>query len=111
MAYGRGDVVLVPFPFTDLSTSSVRPAVVISRTGFEIETGDLLLAMVTSRTRSGSTDLALQDWQAAGLIRPSWVRARVATIEEGLVLHSPGKLTDRDIAGLNSCLCLALDLP
>jgi mRNA-degrading endonuclease toxin of MazEF toxin-antitoxin module len=30
MAFQRGDVVLVPFPFSDLSTTKVRPAVVVS---------------------------------------------------------------------------------
>jgi len=36
MAFQRGDVVLVPFPFSDLSTIKVRPAVVVSGEEFEL---------------------------------------------------------------------------
>lgn len=45
--YHRGDIVLLPFPFTDLSTTRTRPAVVVSADGFQQETGDLLVAMIT----------------------------------------------------------------
>ena len=46
--YQRGDVVLIPFPFTDLTTIKTRPAVVVSISEFEKETGDLTVAMITS---------------------------------------------------------------
>lgn len=73
--YRRGDIVLLPFPFTDLSATKTRPAVVVSVEGFEQETGDFTVAMITSVSRTTAYDYALQDWQAANLLRPSWVRA------------------------------------
>lgn len=108
MAYHRGDVVLVPFPFTDLSASRVRPAVVLSTPEFEDETGDVILTMVTSREYVGSTDYALRDWRRAGLIQPSWVRIKLATLDRRLVQFSPGRLTPRDVTAVDSRLHLAL---
>ncbi len=44
----KGDVVLIPFPFTDLSSNKTRPAVIISIDEFEKQTGDITVAMITS---------------------------------------------------------------
>jgi mRNA interferase MazF len=70
--YERGDVVLLPFPFTDLSATRTRPAVVVSVNTFAQETGDFTVAMITSVPRATAYDYALVDWQAAHLLRPSW---------------------------------------
>ena len=48
MAYQRGDVLLVPFPFSDLSTSKVRPAVVVSSALYHTSEPDLLLAALAA---------------------------------------------------------------
>jgi mRNA interferase MazF len=58
----RNDVVLLPIPFTDLSSQKVRPAVVIGTGPFA---GDVFVVPVTSRLFQ--TDLLLQDWSQAGL--------------------------------------------
>ncbi|MFA0733118.1 MAG: hypothetical protein LKKZDAJK_001785 [Candidatus Fervidibacter sp.] len=60
MAFQRGDVVLIPFPFTDLSAKRVRPAIVVSVPEYEQNTGDIIMAQVTSRQHSLPTDYALQ---------------------------------------------------
>lgn len=59
--YQRGDIVLLPFPFTDLSATRTRPAVVVSREGFEQETGDFTVAMITSVPRTTSFDYELKE--------------------------------------------------
>lgn len=48
----RSDVVLVPFPFTDLTATQVRPAVVISTDDFASSTGDVIVAMITSQPQT-----------------------------------------------------------
>ena len=68
MAYARGDVVLVPFPFTDLSATRVRPAIVVSSHDYHAGGTDLIVAMVTSRPQDRPTDCALENWREAGLI-------------------------------------------
>jgi hypothetical protein len=53
--------VLLPVPFTDLSSRKVRPAVFIGR---QSQYGDLFIVPITSQL--SNTDMPLQDWQAAG---------------------------------------------
>src|SRR5437899_3020971 len=47
-SYKRGDVVLVPFPFTDLSSAKQRPALVVSADVFNSTRDDVLVAAITS---------------------------------------------------------------
>lgn len=99
-AYEPGDVVLVPFPFGQRAGGRKRPALIISGTGYNQGTGQLIIAQVTGRVSGSSRvgDYLVQDWSAAGLIGPSIVRARVATVESGLVLRKLGSLTTEDFA-------------
>jgi mRNA interferase MazF len=110
MAFQRGDVVLIPFPFTDLSAKRVRPAIVVSVPEYEQNIGDIIVAQVTSRQHSLPTDYALQDWKFAGLLRPSVVRVKLATINAALVQFRTGRLSDRDLEEVDKRLRLALGL-
>lgn len=47
--YKRGDVVLVPFPFTNLSNAKQRPALVVSADAFNFTRADVLVAAITSQ--------------------------------------------------------------
>lgn len=57
--YRRGDIVLVSFPFTDLSSSKRRPALVISPDGFNDQSQDVVLVAITSQT-SADNAIALR---------------------------------------------------
>ena len=52
--YEFGDVVLVPFPFTDLTASKKRPAVVASSGAYNRQRPDIILMAVTSQVRSSA---------------------------------------------------------
>lgn len=54
MAFQRGDVLLVPFPFSDLSTTKVRPALVISSRLYHTIEPDLILAALTSNVTAAT---------------------------------------------------------
>jgi mRNA interferase MazF len=86
MAFQRGDVVLIPFPYTDLSASKTRPAVVVSSDIYHTTRSELLLAYASSQvSRANSVvDYVLADWAAAGLLKPSFVWPKVAAIEPAL---------------------------
>jgi mRNA interferase MazF len=53
--YRRGDIVLVSFPFTDLSSSKRRPALVVSPDSFNQAMQDVVLAAITSQGVEGPT--------------------------------------------------------
>jgi mRNA interferase MazF len=85
-SFEQGDVVRVPFPYTDRATRQRRPALVVSRGGLG-ESGHLLwVAMITSaENRSWADDVPFGDtYVKAGLPAPSLVRpCKLATIESG----------------------------
>ena len=86
MAYQKGDVVLVPFPFTDLSATKIRPAVVLSTSAYETATGSTIIAMITSKAHTTPYDYPLADWKKAKLIKPSWMRSKLVTIDSSLIV-------------------------
>jgi mRNA interferase MazF len=98
MPYEFGDVVLVPFPFTNQSTSKQRPAVVVSTRAYAVERPDVIMMAITSQVRAGSElgEVWLRHWQAAGLLKPSAVKPVFATFERNLVIRSLGVLSSED---------------
>jgi mRNA interferase MazF len=109
-AYSFGDVVLVPFPFTDQSTAKRRPAVVISSDRYNRERQDVIIMAITSQARSQpkTADLRIESWSAAGLLKPSTVKPVIATIQRSLILRSLGRLADADLAGLRRTIAAVL---
>ena len=105
-SFDFADVVLVPFPFTDQSTTKKRPAVVISSAAYHRQRYDLILMAITSQFKPAQTvgELAVQHWQAAGLIKPSMLKPLITTIETGLVLRIMGKLHADDRGALRRAL-------
>ena len=97
MSCSRNDVVLLPIPFTDLTSRKVRPAAVLGRMGM-----DLFLAPISSQL--ANIDFALQDWRAAGLKVPCGIKAQIATVEEKLVVKTVGTLTPMDQKALDERL-------
>ncbi|MEK7674322.1 MAG: hypothetical protein AAB676_00630 [Verrucomicrobiota bacterium] len=63
MSFSRNEVVLLPIPFTDLTSRKVRPAVVI---GHSTHAADLFVVPISSQLPN--VDLVLQDWPAAPII-------------------------------------------
>jgi mRNA interferase MazF len=88
-----GDMVLILFPQTAASTRKQRPGIVM----LDIGDADLVIAPVTSKTRSAAGDLRLTDLTNSGLVRPSWVRlAKVATLLKTDVVRKLGRMASSD---------------
>ena len=104
--YEFGEVLLVPFPFTDQSTSKCRPAAVVSSDAYHRERPGLMIRAVTSQTRPQPAfgEAAATKWKQAGLLRLSVLEPVVATIERGLVLRKLGRLADEDRAALRQVI-------
>ena len=96
--YDFGDVVLVPFPFTDQTTTKKRPAVVVSSSVYNRERPDVVLMAVTSQIRPIGPfgEVIVTEWNNAGLLKPSVIKAIFTTIEKGLVLRRLGRLGEKD---------------
>ena len=83
MSFKQGDVVRVPFPYTDRSTRQHRPALVVSR-GEVGENGGLLwiVRITRAENRRWTGDFEIEDLDGAGLPAPSIIRpCKIATIE------------------------------
>jgi len=81
--FRQGDVIKVPFPYTDRPTRQSRPALVVSTGAIEDAHGLLWVVMITSAENRGwPGDVAVQNLASAGLPVPSVIRtAKIATIE------------------------------
>lgn len=86
-----GDVVLIPFPFSDLSTSKLRPAVVLAASG----RGDWILCQVTSNPYADprAVELSDADFVDGSLQRVSFARpGKLFTANEELIVRRAGAL-------------------
>ena len=82
-AFEQGDVIKVPFPYTDRPTRKSRPALVVSTGKIEELHGLLWVVMITSaQNRAWPKDVPVSDLKQAGLPSPSVIRVvKIATIE------------------------------
>jgi mRNA interferase MazF len=91
----KGDVVVLAFPFSDLSDTKRRPALVLA----DISGDDLILCMITKSTRdSDSIPLSDTDFMSGRLNQISNIRAnRLFTAHSNLIYYSAGQLKSRKI--------------
>ena len=92
------EVVVVPFPFTERSTTKRRPALVLSDAGnFNKQVGQSVLAMITSaKISSWPLDVEIEDLDSAGLPSASVVRMKLFTLDDQLVIRKAGVLSKTD---------------
>jgi mRNA interferase MazF len=109
-SYNFGDVVLVPFPFTDQSGTKKRPAVVVSSASYNNARRDLILAAVTSQVSRATQvgDVEVSEWEGAGLLKPSVIKPILTTIEQRLVIRTLGRLRADDEGALRDMLRVIL---
>ena len=96
MTVSAGDLWVADITFTNGVASKRRPVLILW-----IDGADVVVASVTSAAPRSQTDVLLQDWTAAGLRVPSTVRlARLDCLEQSLLLHQLGKLSNTDATQL-----------
>ncbi len=104
--YERGNIILVPFPFSDQSTTKKRPAVVISSDDYNENSPDIIIMAITSRIEQAfyMGECFIENWQDAGLLRPSSTKPAISTIEKSLILKKLGRLSPRDLIAIDKVL-------
>lgn len=94
-----GDIVIVPFPFTDREATKRRPALVCSARAFNEGSKHVVLAMITTSIAAAwPGDVRIKDLESAGLPRDSTVRWKLFTLDASLLLRRSGTLGEADIA-------------
>jgi mRNA interferase MazF len=107
IAYRFGDLVLVPFPFTDQTGIKKRPAIVVSSDVYQSQRPDVVLMAVTSqllRPAGAVGEVLITEWQKAGLPKPSLIKPVLTTIEKRLILRRLGELQEPDRTALRQAL-------
>jgi mRNA interferase MazF len=95
MKLNLGEIVLLRMEFHQTAGSKVRPAIVL----LDAEDDDFVAAPVTSRPWLSEYDLAVKDWEHAGLNVPSFIRVHKLTVlPKSAIVRQIGSLTkpDRD---------------
>lgn len=92
----KGDVVVAPFPFSDLSASKRRPALVVAT----LTGDDVVLCQITSKTVADSYAIAITnaDFTTGGLPQPSNIRPnRLFTADANIVIYRAGVLSQQKV--------------
>jgi mRNA interferase MazF len=107
MTFRCSDIVLVPIPFTDLSSAKRRPALLLRNLG---EFGDWLCLPVTTRgAHRESLPLRDEDFADGTLIHASWIRLdRPTLLSESIMLGRAATLKPATVAGVHLSLCRAI---
>lgn len=119
MPIKRGDIVLVPFPFTDASGSKRRPALVVQNDRNNQRLNAVILALVTSNIQRAVTepsqlfiDISTADGRQSGLLHHSAVKCEhLVTVHQGLIERVIGRLSASQMNAVNRCLQISLALP
>ncbi len=87
--YRKGDIVLIPFPFTDLSGSKVRPAIVLHSTS---QSTDIVVIFITSQTvKRSQFQVEIEPTKENGIKLPSMILCnKIATLGINIVLGELG---------------------
>ena len=110
--FSRGDIVVVPYPFSELAIIKNRPALVLSADSFLSGRQDVVIAAITSRIGNPPLygDHVLRDWEQAGLPRPSVLTGLLRTAKTYRILRRMGSISPYDLESYESILRRSLGL-
>jgi len=89
----KGDVVVIPFPFSDLSGSKRRPALVLS----DLQGQDIILCQITSKISNDSYSISLvnTDFINGSLPVESNIRpSRIFTADKNIIIKKAGTISE-----------------
>ncbi len=91
----QGDIVLVPVPFTDLSSQKRRPVIVVFNNSYNQKMADVIVVSMTSNPVASAYSFAITsaDLESGTLNRPGQVRVdKICTLAQGIVIKTFGRV-------------------
>lgn len=103
----KGDIVLIPFPFTNLSGTKNRPALILI-----VSESDITVTFITTQFKwQERFDVQLKPGLKNGLKKDSLIRlSKITTIDKDLVIGKLGELNSAELKEINTSLIRILDL-
>lgn len=103
----KGDIVLIPFPFTDLTGNKLRPALVLAR-----NLKDITVAFITSQIELlNDFDITIKPNRNNGIKKVSIIKlSKLATLEYSLAVGKLGEVDNYKLLEINDKLKIYLDL-
>ena len=98
--YKQGDILLVPVPFTDLTSTKKRPVLVISNNNYNEKTNDILVAAITSNItdKDYTVNIAKSDLEIGDLKVVSCIRVdKIYSLSQAIVVNTFGKVKNQVI--------------
>jgi mRNA interferase MazF len=110
MMFERGDLLLIPFPFTDLSAAKRRPVLAVTAAD---SYGDFIAIPVTSRPQAEhGLPILATDLLTGTLPAPSWIRTnRIVTLNASLVVKTVGRISETVVAAAVERFCAYIGYP
>jgi mRNA interferase MazF len=107
----KGEIAIVPFPFTDIARSKARPALALSGKAANHANGQTIFAMVTTAAHSRwPSDVPISDLAACGLSKASVVRFKMFTLDNRLLSRRIGALSSADTKSVDRAMREVLKL-
>ena len=100
----KGDVIVIPFPFSDLSASKKRPALVIAA----LEGDDLILCQITSKARYDKYSIVLKnsDFKQGNLDVESNIKPnKLFTADKSIIQYKIGSIKDKKLKEVADSIC------
>jgi mRNA interferase MazF len=103
----QGDIVLIPIPFTDLSSHKRRPVIIVSNNPYNRTTADIVVVAMTSSLMAGdySFTIASSDLAEGKLNHPGQVRVdKIYTLSQSIVVKTFGRVDPAVLDRIQSIL-------
>ena len=91
----QGDIVLIPVPFTDLSSTKRRPVIVVSNDGYNRQRHDIVVVAMTSNPSAGryAFTISSSDLERGKLNRPGQIRVdKLYTLSQSIIVKTFGRV-------------------
>ena len=93
--YKRGEIVLVPVPFSNLTYTKKRPVLVVSNTAHNLASPDMIVVAITSNIIQNGIVIEASDLTVGVLPKKSLIRCeKIYTLEQSIVVKRFGVLSD-----------------